>query len=370
MSVSLLGLAAGSYNGAISIVASGSTRTVPVTLTVNTTTSGNPTTYKLIGWNDLGMHCDDGQDYSIFGVLPPFNTIHAHLLDSAGKLVVDPAGYTVTYQAINDPRTNTINTTSALKTNFWQFASALGFGVLAPDMGVKGFPMPGPGNTPRPMVFTPGDKTWLAEGIPLTNNADAPTAPYPTNYFPMMRLVAKNSSGSVLASTDIVLPISDEMTCIACHGSNTGTLAARPAAGWVMNSDLAKDVKLNILRKHDDRFRTNPVFQAASSARGYSAAGLEAQSAIRPFLCASCHGSNALSLPGYPAVPALTVAMHGLHASATDPATGQTMDASTTRESCYRCHPGAKTQCLRGAMATVKTAVAATPSNARVAMGR
>ena len=358
VSVSLSGLAVGSYTGSISIVTNGSARNVPVTFTVGTVVSGG-TAFKLIGWNDLGMHCDDGKDYSVFGVLPPFNTIHAQLIDSAGALVINPAGYSVTYQAINDPLTNTMNTTSALKTNFWQFAAALGFGSVASDVGVTGSPMPGPGNTPRAMTFTPADKTWLAVGIPLTNYADAANPPYPVNYFPMMRLVAKNQSGTVLATTDIVLPISDEMTCSACHASNTGTAAARPSAGWVSNPDMAKDVKLNILRKHDDRFRTTSLFQAASGSMGFSASGLEAQSAIKPFLCAACHGSNALSLAGYPGVPPLTTSMHGLHATVINPSTGQTMESATTREACYQCHPGPATECLRGAMATLKTSTGA-----------
>lgn len=79
----------------------------------------------MIGWNDLGVHCFDGADYSVFGVLPPYNTIHAHLIDPSGTLVRTPAGYTITYQAINDPLKNTLNTTSIGKTDFWQFAQAL-----------------------------------------------------------------------------------------------------------------------------------------------------------------------------------------------------------------------------------------------------
>ncbi len=92
VSVSLSGLAAGSYTGSISIVANGSTRSVPVTFVVSTAGTGGGTAFKLIGWNDLGMHCDDGRDYSIFGVLPPYNTIHAHLIDGTGTLVVSPGG--------------------------------------------------------------------------------------------------------------------------------------------------------------------------------------------------------------------------------------------------------------------------------------
>jgi len=197
----LSGLVAGTYHGTISIVSGSTTRTVPVTFLVNPSSSGGggtSTGFKVISWNDLGMHCFDGSDYSIFGVLPPYNTIHAHVIDSAGTLIKLPAGYTVTYQAVNDPLTNTINTSSIGKTNFWQYAQQLGFGVLAPDMGLKGYAMPGAGNVPQAMTFTAADNTWTAVGIPTTPFADSPTGTYARNYFPMMRVAVKNSSGTVL----------------------------------------------------------------------------------------------------------------------------------------------------------------------------
>ena len=56
---------------------------------------------QLLGWNNLGMHCMDS-DYSVFSVLPPYNTIEAQLI-VAGRLVTNGAGYTVTYQAVADP---------------------------------------------------------------------------------------------------------------------------------------------------------------------------------------------------------------------------------------------------------------------------
>jgi hypothetical protein len=345
-------LAAATYSGSISLVSNGVTTTVPVSMVVANSITPPPPTgtgFKLIGWNDLGMHCFDGKDYSVFGVLPPFNTIHVHLIDSTGALVKAPTGYTIAYQAINDPLTNTLNVSSALKTNFWTFAQSL-FGVsLAPDMGLKGFAMPGASNTPQAMAFNTPDNTWQAVGIPITPFTDSGTV----NYFPMMRLSAKNSSGAVVATTDIVLPISDEMTCATCHSSKSVSAAAMPAAGWVNNPDPAKDVKLNILRKHDDRFMANSVFQTAATALGYSTS-LEATVAKAPILCASCHGSNALSAPGYTGVPPLTTSMHSLHSTVTDPATNQTLEAATTRTACYSCHPGPKTQCLRGAMGTLK----------------
>jgi hypothetical protein len=118
VSVNPAGLGAGSYGGAISVASNGSTRNIAVTLLVTAPGAGGgggPTGYKLIGWNDLGMHCQDGKDYSIFAVLPPFNTIHAHLIDAAGRLVSTDIGYTIGYQAVSDPLTNTLNTTSAAR---------------------------------------------------------------------------------------------------------------------------------------------------------------------------------------------------------------------------------------------------------------
>src|SRR5512141_2417685 len=88
--------------------------------------------YKVISWNDLGMHCTDGVDYSVFGVLPPYNTANSQLIDPTGHLVRNPFGITLTYQSIVDP-SGSINTSSIGKTNFWSYTQDL-FGVtLAPD---------------------------------------------------------------------------------------------------------------------------------------------------------------------------------------------------------------------------------------------
>jgi hypothetical protein len=296
------------------------------------------------------MHCFDGKDYSVFGVLPPYNTIHAHLVDTSGSLVSAPGGYKITYQAITDPLTNTLNTTSASKTNFWTYMTTLGLGSSIPDVGLTGNAMPGTANTPQSMAFSTTDNTWMASGIPITPYADNGT----TNYFPMMRLTATDTSGTVLATTDIVLPTSDEMSCAKCHASNSDS-AAMPSAGWVNDPDPAKDAKLNILRKHDDRFASTTQFQSAATQVGYNPSGLSATVATEPVLCYNCHASNALSKAGVAGVQSMTSAMHGLHSAQIDPATGATMDTGTTRATCYTCHPGPKTQCLRGAMGTLQT---------------
>lgn len=301
--------------------------------------------WTLVAWNDLGMHCMDS-DYSVFSVLPPYNTIHAQLIDASGEIVGDPSGITVTYEAVADP-SGSINTSSAAKTNFWSFVTGLFGASPPPDDGLAGFDMPGPANTPQPMTWQPAGRWFTAEGIPITPYDDAGRK----NPYPMMRLVARNRAGTVLAATEVVLPVSDEMTCSACHASGSGA-AARPAAGWVFEADPERDYRLNILRLHDDKQGGTPAFQGALTQAGYSAAGLfpTAHDQGRPILCAACHGSNALPGTGVSGVPPLTRSVHAFHANVVDPTNGMTLEASANRTSCYRCHPGSETRCLRGAM--------------------
>lgn len=299
--------------------------------------------WTLIGWNDLGMHCMDG-DYSIYTILPPYNTIHAQLIDSSGHLVKSGSGVTVTYSAVADTG-GSINTTSAAKTNFWQFVNGL-FGVsLPPETGLTGNAMPGGGTSA--MKFDPSTNWFIADGIPLTPYDDAGN----TNYYSMMRLTARDSSGAALATTDIVLPVSDEMDCSSCHASWVRS-DTQPSSGWASNPLLIKDYKLNILKLHDDRQRGDQTYAAALAANGYSNAGLYATVTGngKPILCAACHASNALGAAGQPGVAPLTQSVHGYHAHVTDPVTGQRLDDTQNRSACYRCHPGSQTRCLRGVM--------------------
>ena len=108
--------------------------------------------------------------------------------------------------------------------------------------------MPGAGNQPQSMTFDPTMRWWVAEGIPITPRDDAGRK----NNYPLMRISARDSAGVELASTRIVLPVSDELKCKACHASDSST-AARPFDGWVHDPNPERDVRLNIVRLHDDR---------------------------------------------------------------------------------------------------------------------
>lgn len=311
---------------------------------------------QVLGWNNLGMHCMDS-DYSVFSVLPPYNTIEAQLI-VAGRLVTNGAGYTITYQAVADPD-GSFNSTSRGKGNFRDYVLPLYGAAPGPEHGLTPWPMPGTNNTPQGMLFEATNRpaagvatkvNWFrAEGIPITPYDDAGAK----NYYPLMRLIARNGSGGIIASNDIVLPVSDEMDCRACHASGSAA-AARPAAGWVWSGNDERDFRLNILRLHDEhQFADHAgLYAAALAARGFNRQGLYRGVVAdgKPVLCATCHASEALGTGSYSNIPPLTASVHARHATVLDPDLHVTLDDSSNRGACYRCHPGSATRCLRGAM--------------------
>jgi Big-like domain-containing protein len=301
--------------------------------------------WTVIGWNDLGMHCMDA-DYSVFAILPPFNTIHAQVIGPDGKLVGAQGAAGVGYRATTDA-SGSITTSSIGRTGFWNTCPQIFNASPAPDQGLAGFLMPGAANLEQPMHFDTTPAWYSAVGIPITPYDDTGHK----NAYPMMRLTARDALNSALASTDIVLPVSDEMDCRACHASGSGD-AAKPKAGWVNNADAQRDYRLNILRLHDDRQLANGTYTAALGTLSLNAAGLyvSATTDNHPMLCAACHASNALPGTGIAGITPLTEAMHAGHAAVADPVTKLTLGASENRSACYRCHPGSTTQCLRGAM--------------------
>ncbi len=306
--------------------------------------AAGPTGWTVIAWNNLGMHCLDA-DFSTFAILPPYNTIQAQVIDATGRRVTDPTAVSLTYEAVADP-SGSINRTSAGKTNFWTNVMNLFNFSLPADTGLVGKKMPGTANAPQPMGWDGTLQWWIAEGIPLTPYDDAGAK----NTYPMMKVAARNPSGSIVASTNIVLPVSDEMECSACHSSGSA-LAARPFGGWVYNANAQLDYRFNILRLHDDLQKSNTTFTAALAKLGYNAAGLEATAnGGKAILCASCHRSEALAGSGIAGIPPLTQSIHAMHASVIDPTNHLPLDSTLNRSACYRCHPGSVTKCLRGAM--------------------
>jgi hypothetical protein len=315
-----------------------------VMLAAQATPAAATPAYVVVASSELGMHCMDGKDYSIFSVLPPYNTIHAQVLRKGEPPVAVTSGITVSYVAMAD-LSNSINTTSAGKTNFWSYVRTLFLSNPPVDIGLTGNKTQS--LTPHLLKYNAPLGYWVADAIP--------TVPYDDkgvrNPYPMAKIVVKDTAGTVLATTTVVLAVSDEMRCSTCHASNSNP-AAKPKTGWVNNADPAKDVKLNILKLHDDHVNAAP-YLAALKAKGYTyqASLLATARAGTPILCATCHASNALSTAGVAPVKALTADMHTKHGPVLNPATGVSLDqAANPTASCYLCHPGVTTKCQRGAM--------------------
>ncbi len=318
---------------------------------ITTPVSAGNGLYTLVAWNDLGMHCVDGKDYSIFSILPPYNNLRAHLISknaTSGKNIM--TGVTLTYEAVADTM-GSINTKSATKTNFWDYIGKL-FGnataLLGIETGLTGNKTQSA--TPQKMTYNSTNSWWEAEGIPAMPYDDNGIK----NYYPMVKVVARDSAGTVLASTNTVLPVSDEMSCITCHATNS-VAAAKPTAGWVSDTNIEKDWKRNILKLHDQKHPT-AINDGGMSATYTKGSLLATADAGQPVLCASCHQSNALGTPLKTGIKPLTEALHSKHAQVIDPKTRTTMNSSTNRDSCYQCHPGSVTKCLRGAMGNAKKA--------------
>jgi len=307
-------------------------------------------TYTLLAWNDLGMHCFDGKDFSVFSILPPYNNLNAQLITKDGtsnKHVT--SGVTLTYESYN--YNGHINTTSINKTNFWDYLTSLfPDATSTPDVGLTGNRVPS--NIAQNMLYNATHNWFEANGIPIINYDDNNV----TNYYPMVKVSAKDTAGTLLATAEVVLPVSDEMNCAKCHASSVTSSAAKPRNGWENSSDLLKDYKLNILALHDDKHLISQSDLDALKGMGYDygASLYTTAKAGTPILCASCHSSNALSTAGVGDAKPLTQALHSRHANVIDPSNGLALESSLNRDSCYSCHPGAQTECLRGAMGAAK----------------
>jgi hypothetical protein len=181
------------------------------------------------------------------------------------------------------------NSYSVGKTNFWTYAQQL-FNLPQPlpdNIGLTGKGLTGTLNQQSNYFF--------ARGIPVTPYRDDNLVT--ENPFQLIHLTARDlSTSAILAETDVVIPVSNEIGCVqaGCHPSEQ-----------------------NILDNHEDAVLTPPV------------------------LCAGCHADNALGTPGNGEAPIFSNAIHGKHAD---------IGLPPNLETCYKCHPGPNTQCLRDVM--------------------
>lgn len=236
--------------------------------------------YIVLAWNDLGMHCANA-DFSDIVILPPYNNFNAQVIKRGNasmgiKPEIVTSGLEVQYSIPG-------NTYSVGKTNFWDYEDKL-FGVNLPEnMGLAGKGLAGTMEVPD------GENFFHVEGVPITPFSDNDLI----NEDPFqMALVEVMLNGSRVASTQNVMPVSNEINCFTagCHSSTN-----------------------DIRSRHSDSDRWP-----------------------KPVLCASCHASPALGAPGKSGVMSLSEAMHTKHKDKTN--------------DCYLCHPGPNTKCLRGVM--------------------
>lgn len=223
-----------------------------------------------------------------------------------------------------------------------------------------------------PFGYVAEDVSWFeGAGIPLSAFDDfGREAPYP-----LVRVQA-NVGGTTVATTDTVLPISGEASCKNCHSAdvtdtphagsalvNLTNVAGQlddPALGNLpLNVSIEYATDINILRLHDQKHLTS----------------LESEA---PVVCQRCHYTPALDLAHVGPLGAdhpdangrtqltqstMSNVMHSHHGStglfpaipapiqnATGTVTNQAERVAAMEASCYQCHPGTDTQCLRGAM--------------------
>jgi hypothetical protein len=267
------------------------------------------TNYRLLAWNDLGMHCYNS-DFSDLAVLPPYNTLWAQVVLAGDPPQLVTSGIEVTYVF-------TDNTYSVGKVNFWTYAQQL-FGLPSPlpdNIGLKGKGLSG--------TMDLVGNHFQAEGIPLTEYSDsALTVRAP---FQLALITVKEINTLVtLAQERVVAPVSSEMHCDNCHcdDCDATTMGEITPTG---------KIETNILVLHDK-------LSMASYPEGHTGALMER----RPILCAECHSSNALGAPGVTGVMSLSNAMHARHTGLSD--------ITPDTQGCYNCHPGPDTQCLRDVM--------------------
>lgn len=294
---------------------------------------------RVVAANDLGMHCMD-REFSVFSILPPYNVVHAQVVQQTNgtkPVLLDDTQVEVFYLPVGDP-SGSINSTSVHKTDFWAHAGALFGANLAPGEGLKGLYMPEDAPAPgrQPMTWDDAKQEWLAEGIPITPIDDGGLV----NPYPLMRIEARNkSTHALLAQLDVVVPVAQETDCSNCHA--TGGIAANdPQITWSTDPDLELQTKHNVLFLHDHRENTQ-------------------LDAAQPVLCAQCHYSRALDLGGTGPQGSqighatFSKAMHDYHGNLDDAQGNPIFPPNGSADAtCYQCHPGAVTKCLRGAMIT------------------
>jgi hypothetical protein len=251
-----------------------------------------------------------------------------------------------------------------------------------------------------PFGYRLAEMNWFAaDGIPITPFDDFGRK----NSFPLMRVQAKTKNvsltgktGDVLASVDTVLPVSAEADCFRCHTSSVDGGGAQAAclpgvdANCPTEGSPRSGTAFNVVRATEDTTNVPPNVKREWAAdnniiRLHDAKHGTHLQASTPVVCQTCHYTPALDLAHFgPLGPndandngkaqkihrSNSRVMHAFHGQFTDlfvnnmppPNDPRRLDQATGKpvvnafvenklnKSCYQCHPGRDTKCLRGAM--------------------
>ncbi len=261
--------------------------------------------YLLVAWSRTGMlNISDAGRWLTF--MPPGTDLSAQLIRRGETPEVVTDGVTLTYAI--EPGFKKLSGHTA----FRETADAA-FGTrLFDSIGLSGNGLTGK------MTITP-DGAYIAGQVPVL--------PYPDKGgyqpYPRITVTATDESGHVMATTDVVAPVSTEMGCKNCHG---GPWRIDQRTG--ISDETAED----ILKTHDKISRTNLYRQAKAG---------------KPVRCQDCHVESALQSQKNPDHLNLSAAIHGFHA---------TYLSGKDAESCAACHPSSPTgatRSLRGIHQTI-----------------
>jgi hypothetical protein len=96
-------------------------------------------------------------------VLPPYNVIHAQLVQKTEPPVLITSGVSITYQATTDTN-GSFNSSSSSKTNFWTYVRTLFLNSVPPETGLAGYQTQS--KTPQAMTYNATEGYWEAVRIP------------------------------------------------------------------------------------------------------------------------------------------------------------------------------------------------------------
>ena len=247
----------------------------------------------VLAWNDLGMHCYQG-DFSSFLILPPYNVYWSQVVQRGETPAIVTDGIGARYQTLHVTKPD-------LHSNFWDYAEAYGW-ELEPGEGLTGVRTSGP--------MEARQDHFIAEGVPTVDYNDDGT----WDPFPMFFVSVEDNAGTTLAQTLNVAPTSTEMACDLCH-----------------IGDTFQDSMRNVLQMHDKHEETD-LFDSAEAGR--------------PVMCCSCHSDPAMGfMENQDCELSLSSAIHGFHADKLNES-----EHALPENTCHACHPGPKTNCLRDVM--------------------